>query len=224
MTVLNRASLDYHYAFDVCAEQAYAHDAFPLCIRAPHGFYLYELLRRITGYVSAVHSFEQFTPARWNYLEQSTASPAPVAETSQAEVLRATRLLVWAEPTLDECNRLLPDLAKQLPANAQLQMIVSRPLARRLPEGRDGILGQGTAPLPVVIQALQQNGFTVESERSFHGPISLIWWQLSVWLERFGQQALADRCWFAMRSTFVASGWQSRFATLTVLVAHPSRQ
>lgn len=203
---LDRPSLDFQYIFDVCAMES---RSFPVLIHADHGFYAYELARRLTTHESTalltIHSPLWILVS----LDQVVVleSDALINYTGQIKTF------IWAEPT---DSAVLNSIKNILSPDAAIQVIISRRLAGMLTEAREAIIPQARLGAKV-ISALRHAGFKVDRQLSFHGLLSIFWWQVANFCNRFNRPDLADRCWYKMRESFPANGWQTPLSAVSLL-------
>ena len=210
MDSLNRPSIEYHLLFDLCAVEVQRH-GLPCLLRVPNGFFAYELVRRLVG--RDVTDLLNRTDPAWIVVDTPQSFSL-----SQQQPAGQFQTIVWAEPLAQESAVLATTLRTALAANGGLCVLFSRRMAALLPESKGGAIPMARAGT-AVYAALRKANFRTHSQQSFHGPLSLIWWQASIWFGRLGRPALADRCWYAMRAAFSAEGWQIPLATTTLLTA-----
>lgn len=127
---------------------------------------------------------------------------------------------LWVEPQASTLKEQLHIFSKELAPTAKLVIIVSRPLARTLPERRNWkgeALATGFGGVLRLRVALKRSGYRIESAFGFHsaGAILLNFWAYQ--LERLSFPHLADRLHFAARLHYRTKWpWLS---TVTLLVA-----
>jgi hypothetical protein len=132
----------------------------------------------------------------------------------------SARVVLWAEPERATGAQALRNLQRLLDPAGRMYVIVSQPLARRLPEWRGNNLpAAGPAGLRRTIDWLRQQGWTIAQLYGFHSPASIVWEAAARLMERAGRADLADRCHFKMRDTYVAGGAQAALAPVAVLAA-----
>jgi hypothetical protein len=110
---------------------------------------------------------------------------------------------------------MLDQIHNVLQPAGELLVIIANPLARRLPEW-NGMNGFSSL---TIIRKLQQRHFKIWMAQGFHSVTSVLWGSLALGLRRLGYYAIADRCWYAMRSSFAVNGWQAHFAPVVVIRA-----
>jgi hypothetical protein len=132
------------------------------------------------------------------------------------------RAALWVEPLLQCWQAELRSLAGLLPGGAPLVVVVSRPLARLLPErplASDAPLGLAYGGIRALRRALRRGGFGLEAEYGLHTPVTVGLHLLSRQLDRFGRPDLGDRLHFAARLRYRASGPWASLSTVGLLFA-----
>lgn len=141
---------------------------------------------------------------------------------------------LWIEPLTGSWQTDLNEFSTQLPKNAPLIIIASRPLARLLPERR-----QWTAVAPLAMQtgglnklrrAVVKAGFKIETQHGMHTVAAIGLNSFGQQLNRLNRPELADRCHFAARLHYCKGGvvspfsnLQATFSTVALLVARKER-
>lgn len=129
---------------------------------------------------------------------------------------------IWIEPQVTSWRAELAKLTQGLAPDARLALIVSRPLARFLPEYRtwqSQPLGFQMDGLRKMRRALLDAGFALEAQYGIHTLIAVGLSLLSHQMERFGRPDLADRLHFAARLRYCVTGPLAVGATVTLLIA-----
>lgn len=133
---------------------------------------------------------------------------------------------LWVEPLADTWPTELAALTRQLTPGATLALIVSRPLARLIPERRTWqvrALGTRLDGLPTLRRGLRQAGYRIHAEYGVHSALSIGLNLLSQQLERRGRPDLGDRLHFAARLRYCTSGPQRAIATVALIHASKER-
>lgn len=129
---------------------------------------------------------------------------------------------LWIEPELTNWSEDLAELTKTLPAGQKLAIVLSRPMARLLPERRNwegqplGLEWNGLLKLRL---KLIKAGFKLESSFGLHSPIATGLNALSYRLESLQRPALADRLHFAARLRYCTSGPLAVLSTVALIIA-----
>ncbi len=221
---VERPSLEYQYAFDVCAVEVWR-------IRGEAGvfassfFYARELLKRFQGMQVQLFPVGDWSSQRqdiqsWSGLEVDL-SGSLATEANRPWLTSA----VWAEPEWEKGQKDLAWLARMLILGGHLYVIASNWLSRFLPEWTkwDERPAQRLAGFLHTRAWLRREGFVLEGLYGFHGPQSILWGFASRWMARLGPGDWADRCHFQMRAVYVESGWQSLLAPVVLAVAKRCR-
>ena len=197
---VTRPGLEYQHAFDYCAVEAQRYGG-PVMVAASSTFYASQLLGRLEA------------------CEPQLIDADGVAASRLAA--GCARAIVWAEPEQATGAQALRNLHRLLSPQGCLYVIVSRPLARLLPEWRGAAAHPAIAPagLRRTIGWLRGEGWSIVQMYGFHGPASIIWEGAGRVMERVGRADLADRCHFKMRDTYIAGGVQLALAPVAVLAA-----
>lgn len=196
---ITRPGLEYQHAFDYCAVEAHRQGG-PVIVAASSTFYARQLLGRIAACDPLLTG----------------------ADGADARRLAAgsARAVVWAEPERASGVQALWNLQRLIDPDGRLYVIVSQPLARRLPEWRgDSQPAAGPAGLWRTIGWLRRQGWAITQLYGFHSPISMVWEGAGRLIARAGRADLADRCHFKMRDTYVAGRVQAALAPVAVLAA-----
>ena len=228
-----RPSLEYHYAFDLCAMEARRQGG-PVAVFASSAFYAGELLRRLDG--QAVNGWTgngwEAPPFAGPRADKRTAPvvsgperdlpPSPPLPCPPSPPLPSSaHAAIWAEPEWKDGQRTLQEIVQALAPGGRLYVIFSGWLARFLPEWRRA------GPPPAVRRAggwraqqwLRQAGLATEALYGFQVPLSLLWGYTGLALERLGRAEWADRCHFRMRAEYVARGRMALVTPVGVFVA-----
>jgi hypothetical protein len=127
---------------------------------------------------------------------------------------------LWVEPQLDAWREDLKSLAEC----DSLVLVVSRPLARLIPEGwKAGSLGMRPGGVGRLIRALQNAGFVVDSQYGIHTLASIGLNFLSRFANVFGRPDLADRLGFSARLHYCTDGSLRSASTVALILAHRQR-
>ena len=129
---------------------------------------------------------------------------------------------LWVEPLNDTWQATLDHFAAELPAQARLVIIASRPLACLLPERRGWEkkpLGLRLRGLAQFRPALRRTGFVLEASYGIHTLTSISLNVVGQQLSRLDQPDLADRLGFAARLRYCTTGSAAALATVALLVA-----
>lgn len=187
---LYRASLPYSVAFDYCAQQLATVDGL-LGLLSAHSFYERELRSRMGRTLSGdARDFAM----KYNGLLLAEPSHAQLAE--------------WQ-----------PQLETALYAGGRLVVLTSNALARRLPEWQYTTLCDNPAGTQAVRQWLSGAGYTLLAQVGFFSLQAIALSRVYAQLGAMGREALSDRLLHAMYHVYTVTGWQTRLAPVTVLVA-----
>lgn len=210
------SSLEYQYAFDLCAARAYA-AAGSVALVASSAFYSAEIGRRMTGCTLVPTS-----PAAGPVDGLASLNGDRIQSIPLAGWNREAGTVVWAEPEPEGSDAVLGAIGRNLSAGGSLYAVSSSGLARALPEWKQDAAPGGRRPLGPrrTLALLRAATFVIEEMYGFHGPASVAWSYLSRAAAGIGRADLADRCHFQMRATYVVSGWLSLLAPVCVIVAH----
>ncbi|HEX2914870.1 MAG TPA: hypothetical protein VH186_29020 [Chloroflexia bacterium] len=129
---------------------------------------------------------------------------------------------LWVEPLADSWQSQLALFSGALPPRAPLAILLSRPLARLLPERRPWQgqpLGLQFAALFSLGLALRRAGFKPESLYGFHSVRSILLNLASGQAARFQRPDLADRLHFAARLGYRSPALTASLATVNLLIA-----
>jgi hypothetical protein len=220
--LVERPSLEYQHAFDLCAVEVHRAKE-PVVVFASSPFYARELLKRLGGceamllpvgdrMLSVASAQSALGPeVAWEHLGGGEEAREPVA----------VPVAVWAEPEREGGKQVLKHIHQMLLPGGRLHIIASGWLARFLPEWRrdDDRPVQRPVGLRQAVKWLQQGGFAVEALYGFHGPASILWAYAFRLLESLGRGDLADRCLFQMRAEYVVSARQAMWTPIGVAVA-----
>jgi hypothetical protein len=219
---MERCSLEYQYAFDLCAVQAHSQGGDTvLLVSSP--FHALELGKRLDD------SRTWLVPT-WpgdSLLAEIQVSLGPEARHVHVQTLECLNVrpkaIVWAEPQRQNCEQFLDTIRQTLSPSCSLYVIVSGGLARSLPEWQQSQNHPGDRPagLRWTLRCLHRGGYIVESFYGFHGPSSILWSYASRLWSAMGRDDLADRCLFRMRATYVASAWHALLAPVGMGVMKP---
>jgi hypothetical protein len=218
---LQRPSLAYRAAFDLCATQA-ARAGGPTFVLASSPFYACEVVRRLNGQI-LLH-FPR-NPGLGEAETRTALGPEMdwarlrVASSMKDTAMAERQTLAWAEPERDTCRAVLASLRNSGP-RAVLVLGTSW-LRRLLPEWQAGEWQPAAAPVGSmgrITEALRRAGYAVRETYGFHGPRSLLWGTASRLPAALGRDDLVDRWFAAMRRAYVVRGWQARWAPVWMIV------
>jgi hypothetical protein len=134
---------------------------------------------------------------------------------------------LWVEPLAASWQADLRSFAQNLGVGAALCVVVSRPLARLLPERRgwpDRPLGLQVGGVARLRRALASYGFAVAASYGFHSLAAIGLSVLSQQASRFGRPEIGDRLHFAARLRYAAGGPLAPLSTVGLLVAKRGRE
>ena len=217
---LERPSLEYQHAFDLCAVHVHRSSG-PVAVLASSPFYARELLKRLDG-VEA-----QLVPiGGWGASAGDIGTLlGPELELPESQALRPAELeakaAVWATPDGKSAQQVLDRIGPMLPPGGKLYVIAAGWLARFLPEWKadDGLRSERRLGLRRTTGWLRQAGFIIEAQYGFHGPSSTLWGLAARLMARLGRVGWSDRCHFRMRAEYVVGGWQAIWTPVSVSVA-----
>ncbi|HUW13262.1 MAG TPA: hypothetical protein VM537_26295 [Anaerolineae bacterium] len=219
---LQRPSLSYHTAFDLCAAQA-ARAGGPTAVLASGAFYAREVVRRLDGQV-LLHFPRD--PGLGESEIQTALGPEVdwarlrVASSMMDTAMAEAQTLVWAEPERDTWQAILANLRDLGPC--AVLVLGTTWLRRLVPEWQGGAYRPAAAPLGSrgrIAEALRREGHAVRETYGLHGPRSLLWGTASRIPAALGRDDLVDRCVAGMRQDFIVRGWQARWAPVWLVVA-----
>jgi hypothetical protein len=130
--------------------------------------------------------------------------------------------VLWLEPQRQTWRSVLTGLDARLASGAHLALLLSLPLARRLPECRiwDGNpLGQQPGGLQSLLHALHQHGLIIEVAQALHTRRSILTNASARLARTLGLHALADRLEFAARRHYIQPLKRSWQATCALILA-----
>jgi hypothetical protein len=216
---LVRPDLEYHYAFDFCAAEAFSGRGPILCL-ASNRFYMDELLRRlIYRDVYLVQPGRGITPRVHNTLVPgSTAVHGIHPYKLEAPEVQSNRI-IWAEPLKRDTLPLYQLIHQHLTDDGKLFIIVNGLLMPLRKTAQTRHSPDQASGFRRVISLLRQSHFIVEHVYGFHTVSSMGWGYAARLMARMNHEAVADRWLVRMRAAFAAGAWQARLATLNVIVA-----
>lgn len=132
------------------------------------------------------------------------------------------RSALWIEPQRDGWQAALAELAAALPNQARLAVLLSLPLARRLPERRDWrgtALGEQAGGLARFLRALPENGFALHSLHGLHSGQAVLLNALAAVARKAGRLALGDRLEFSARRSYIKPLSRSWGASVALALA-----
>ena len=155
--------------------------------------------------------------------------PELVGEVQQRlpdQVAQTAHGALWVEPLAATWRADLDVLAGALPGGAPLAIVVSRPLARLLPERRawgGRPLGLRPGGIGRLCRALPRAGFALEASHSVHTPVAIGLNIASRLAERWGRPDLGDRLHAAARLRYGTQGPLAALSTVALLIARKER-
>lgn len=230
---LARPSLEYSYAFDICAAEVY-HAGGDIAILVSRGFYHSELAARLTfGRHSEISKDEslkiQPRPGSGGLQPDSMATRTikfiplyrglDIAESMAASAPRY-KAAIWAAPQAEKAADVISVLANALSPDGVLHVVSPGLLARFSRSQYDTAsysspahkaLGSITAG-----RLLKDSGFQINRKLGFHGVNSIFLWYLSLLASKLGREHLADRFHFRMRESYVVTGSLAHLSTLVL--------
>ena len=223
-SVTARPSLEYQYAFDLCALEAHQVPG-TTAILASAPFYARELLKRLDGRAKVVAFIRESdrTPAGLNELLGPEVTDSDIRPWHSFQC--QAQSVIWAEPLPNDKPPIVDAIEHILSPGGFLSVVSSGWLALRfLPEWLEGSQHKETRParLQRVLQWLRPDGFQIEALYGFHGPRSALWGYASRLMERVGRPDLADRYQFRMRASYVSRGQWALLAPVRVMRAKRS--
>ncbi len=221
---IERPSLAYHSAFDLCALEASRAQG-PVAVYASSLFHARELARRLSGEVVLClppHLGLDEPAVRavigpevdWHRVRLDTGQ--------QGSEWGAPRVVLWAEPEKQACEGTLDNVRQLMDPPVRLCVLGTTKLRHLLPEWRGLAAGPARAPLASmgeIARALRRLGYATQRLYGFHGPLSLFWGFASRLSAAIGRDDLVDRCLAAMRRTYLVRGWQAMWAPVWMLTA-----
>lgn len=217
---LERPSLEYQHAFDLCAVEVH-HTGGAVAVFASSSFYARELLKRLTGCEAELlptRSWSASSASFWELLGPEVEHPD--VQTS-GSLNSQMKVAVWAEPEREVDKQILIRLYDLLLPDGHLYTISSGWLSRFLLERRrdDDQPSEHPVGLWQTTRWLRQGGFTVKALYGFHSPLSILWGYAYRLMEHWGRSDLADRCLFQMRTKYMSKGQQALWAPVGMAVA-----
>jgi hypothetical protein len=206
---LQRPSLEYHHAFDLCAVELHRVGG-PLAVFAGSPFYARELLKRLPacgGMLFALGGWASPAADLVSLLGPELAA-TPFRLAAGADDLTRVPAAVWAEPESEGGEQVLAQIQEILLPAGHLYVVSSGWLARYLPEwqrpgDQPAVRPAGWRPLA---RWLRRGGFVVRALYGFHPPASVMWGYAFRLQHLLGRPELADRCHLRMRAVYVACG------------------
>jgi hypothetical protein len=129
---------------------------------------------------------------------------------------------LWIEPQAATWENVLNELTQQLSSGSRLAVLLSLPLARRLPERRDwsgNALGEYPRGLSTFTHALHKHEFLVNIIQGLHTGQAILFNFISSSSRKIGQYALADRIEFFARQHYIKPLPTAWGATCALLLA-----
>lgn len=186
-------SLAQRYAFDVCA--SYAHSA---------------------GDTVLLHA------GRTEALAALKMRLEPLSIqilSTHLSTVTTVQTIIWYQPTIVQGSETALALRRVMAQDARLIVIGSGLLQRFSTQRMAGT----QASLAMLHTWLAAAGMSVELRYGFHTLQSIAWGFAAQYCERFGQLALADRCQYAMRQSYVTSSPLIHLSPMYILVARLCR-
>ena len=239
---LIRPSLEYQHACDLCASEVQRCGG-PAILRASSPFYGRELLKRC----DALRPAQVVTEGMGEELQEILRRLGPEVDVVEAWSIDVSQprpggglwaetagvaglgtpggppagVALWAEPEAGDGDRALEFFDRYLAAGGRLCVVTSGWLRRGLPEwnGQRDRPARQPAGLLRTLRRLRQAGFAIEAVRGFHGPQSLAWGAASRLPTVLGREDWVDRCYAAVRESYVVRGWQALAAPVSVILA-----
>lgn len=221
-------SLAYHWAFDLCAVEVNRGGG-PTAVFASSFFYARELGRRLAGNVVLHFTHEwgmdqtEIRSAMGPEIDWDRVSLESVQD-GKGNVPLSTA--IWAEPEAQTWKDTLSEIHRLAFPAARLYILGTTGLRRLLPEWRRVTSLPAHEPLSSykpVVRALGHLGWIIEQMYGFHGPLSLLLGTASRLPAALGREDLVDRCFAALRQTYVVRGWQAKWAPVWVLISENKR-
>jgi len=221
LTPSQEASLEYRAALDLCASIAHSTGGTP-AIFASSTFYLRELLFRLPDAVVILWPASDTTKVP---LANSTIVSRLKTKTTRNSNLpdlecSMIRVVIWAEPDEETCRRILECALRVIPNWEKLIIVTSGPLAGRLPEWGNPITSPVPHPLGLrrTLSLVRNSSLEVERVYGFRGALATMLAVASTCLSFTGFHRLSDRCYHAMRGTYVVVGAGARASPVAVSV------
>jgi len=129
---------------------------------------------------------------------------------------------LWVEPRANGWQTEVEMLKSFLPNGAPLAIVMSRPLARVIPERRDWrqpALGLQVDGVERVRRAVGRAGFTIEASHGIHSAAAMALNVIGQQCERAGHPELGDRLQFAARRRYRVTGLGEGLSTVALLIA-----
>lgn len=214
---IRRPSREYAWAFDMAASRINRPDGVALAV-VSSPVHAVELLKRCTMPLelcgTGAFDSNPFVERADGWAQNSLASVDLRGEGRQYS------RIVWAEPEELSAVEIAHRLAAAAVVGATLDVIVSAPLRRFLPEWRTLPLpAERSLPLNKVIDVLRSAGWQVEQPDVFHGPRSIGWNLLARAAALVGRPDWSDRCLSAMQTGYREPGWLWPLAHLALIRA-----
>jgi len=126
---------------------------------------------------------------------------------------------LWAEPVRGTLNIILTTWKQKTSIDAQLFIIHSGKLAKRLPEWKSPpypcIASVNTGEL---LQSIHKHNLKIQQKLGFHGFRSILLGYASIACYKAKRYAWSDRLIYAMRRSYVVNDWQVKFTPVQVYV------
>ena len=218
---VERPSLAYQYAFDLCAVQVHRTGG-PVAVFASSPFYARELVRRLSGEV--VLRFPRDVGLDEPEI-RATMGPevnwdgVHLGSVRKGGEAAPSRAALWAEPERETWRDTLDELQRLAPPPEQVCVLGTTRLRRILPEWQNTVSQPARAPLDSIrhiLRALYDLGYPSDGVYGFHGPLSLLFGTASRFPAALGWDDVVDRCFAAMRQAYAVRGWQARWSPVWV--------
>jgi len=129
---------------------------------------------------------------------------------------------LWLEPQQGDWRETLVEFSKLLPVGARLSVLLSLPLARRLPERRSWsghALGEQLNGLRNFRLVLPQDGFKIEALHGLHSSQAILGNMMVQVSRKIGMLALGDRLEFIARKNYTKPISRVCLATCALVLA-----
>jgi len=223
---VERPSLAYHWAFDLCAVEANRGGG-TAAVFASSLFYARELTRRLTGDVVL-----RFTN-NWK-LDDAEVGSAMGPEIDWKRVHLDTgkdsrdsvHTVLWAEPEIQTWKNTLRDIQLTASCITRICILGTTKWRRLLPEWQQAVASPACAPLQShwgLVKTLRRLEYSIEEIYGVHGPLSLLLGSASRLPAMLKRYDLVDRCFVAMRQSYIVRGWQARWSPVWMIVGKCER-
>ncbi|MGH2457604.1 MAG: hypothetical protein ACRDIY_01915 [Chloroflexota bacterium] len=135
---------------------------------------------------------------------------------------RDAAAVLWVEPAASGWEAEAETFGTALPENGLLVIVMSRPLARLIPERRTWArpaIGLQIGGVERVRRAIGRAGFRLEASHGIHSAMAIALSLVGQQCARAGHPALGDRLHFAARRRYRVTGLGEGLATVSLLIA-----